>query len=118
MNIICENCDTKCRLGMCEGRDGEFKYCFRRVGSIGGLEKTITPFITLHELYDKQSWLDWVFPDSLVLDYKPYGNDNHMVLLWGISKIDGEPLPIGYVTVENTDLRDYPIEYKLEKNER
>ena len=39
MNKLCEICDTRNRLGICNGRDGDFKYCFRRVGSMNGLEK-------------------------------------------------------------------------------
>ena len=37
MNKLCEICDTRNRLGMCNGRDGDFKYCFRKVGSTNGL---------------------------------------------------------------------------------
>ena len=54
MNKLCEICDTRNRLGMCNGRDGVFKYCFRKVGSTHRLEETITPFNTLHELYKNQ----------------------------------------------------------------
>ena len=53
MNKLCERCDTRCRLGICDGKEGDFKFCFRRVGSINGLEKTITPFNTLEELIEK-----------------------------------------------------------------
>ena len=45
MNKLCEICDTRNRLCMCNGRDGDFKYCFRRVGSTNRLEETITPLL-------------------------------------------------------------------------
>lgn len=55
MNKICETCDTKNRLRLCSGRDGDFKYCFRKAGSTYGLEQTITPFNTTDELEEMVS---------------------------------------------------------------
>lgn len=104
MNVICEKCDTRCRLGMCKGRDNGFKFCFRRIGTITDLEETITPFTTLHELYEKCNWLNFIIPESLILDNQPYvGNDN-MVLLFGRHKRQETDrfLPLGYVTVLTT----------------
>ena len=106
MNKLCEICDTRNRLGICKGRDGDFKYCFRRVGSTNGLEKTITPFNTLHELYEKCDCLKWVVPETLELDNEPYGIGNHMVLLWGQSERQlgtNEGQPVGYVTANVTE---------------
>lgn len=118
MNKICKNCDTRCRLGLCDGREGDFKYCFRRTGSVSGLEDTITPFSTLHELYEKCSWLDWINPESLVLSNEPYGK-NYMVLLLGqyAEKIDGtiKNIPVGYVTVEKASEDMKEIRYIDEK---
>ena len=108
MNKICERCDTRCRLKMCDGRDGDFKYCFRRTGSTDGLKETITPFNTLHELYEKQPWLDWIDQESLLLSNEPYG-DTNMVVLWGSYKeIYGSRLlsPCGFVTVEDATKMD------------
>ena len=105
MNKICEICDTRCRLGMCNGKDGDFKYCFRKTGSIYDLEETITPFNTLHELYDKCKWLDWVVPETLVLDSESYGTGNNMVLLWGQYREQlgtNKAQPCGFVTANVT----------------
>lgn len=106
MNKLCEICDTRNRLGMCKGRDGDFKYCFRRVGSTNGLEETITPFNTLHELHEKCDCLKWVVPETLVLDNEPYCGENNMVLLWGQSERQlgtNEGQPVGYVTANVTE---------------
>ena len=45
INKICETCDTRNRLCLCNGVEGDFKYCFRKVGSVYDLQETITPFI-------------------------------------------------------------------------
>ena len=97
MSKICETCDTRLRLGLCKGKDEDFKYCFRKVGSVNGLEETITPFNTLDELYTKCKWLDWVEKDTLVLDEMDYG-DEHMRLLFGQEKGVNKTFPVGYVT--------------------
>lgn len=93
MNKICKTCDTRCRLGICKGRDGDFKYCFRRVGTLNGLETTITPFNTIDELYEKSSWLNGngnpehgYIKDQLYLDDQPYAGDEHMRALYGLCK--------------------------------
>jgi hypothetical protein len=116
VNKVCENCDTRCRLGLCCGKDDDFKFCFRKVGSISGLKETITPFSTLHELYEKCGWLDWIVPESLVLDNEPYATDDNMVLLWGQSENQigtNKGQPVGYVTVLTTkDMKS--IEYEME----
>lgn len=113
MNKICEKCDTRCRLGMCNGRDGDFKYCFRKTGSICDLQETITPFNTLHELYEKCKWLDWINPETLILDNRPYSSGNKMVLLWGQCKGTNQAFPCGYVTaIVTEDMKQ--IEYANE----
>ena len=103
MNKLCEICDTRNRLGMCNGRDGVFKYCFRKVGSTHRLEETITPFNTLHELYEKCDWLDWIIPETIKLENKSYGSKNNMVLLMGKSENTDEYLPVGFVTANVTE---------------
>ena len=106
MNKLCEICDTRNRLGMCNGRDGDFKYCFRRVGSTNRLEETITPFTTLHELYEKCSWLKWIVPETLELENEAYGRGNNRVLLWGQSESQlgtNEGQPVGFVTANVTE---------------
>ena len=103
MNKLCEICDTRNRLGICNGRDGDFKYCFRRVGSTHRLEETITPFNTLHELYEKCDWLDWIIPETIKLENKSYGSKNNMVLLMGKSENTDEYLPVGFVTANVTE---------------
>lgn len=107
MNDICKNCDTRIRLGLCNGREGDFQYCYRKVGSVNGLEDTITPFNTIDDLYENCEHLKGTIKEQTYLDNKPYANDEHMVLLYGLYK--GEPdleekiergfvYPIGYVT--------------------
>lgn len=106
MNKLCEICDTRCRLGRCNGKDGNFKFCFRKTGSVSGLEETITPFNTLHELYKKCDWLHWIVPESLVLNNEPYGNENNMVLLWGQYNEQlgtNKAQPCGFVTANVTE---------------
>lgn len=101
MNEICKTCDTRIRLQKCNGRDGDFRYCFRKVGSTYGLEKTIVPFSDLHELYQKSEHLqNSVVEESMFLDGEDYGRDGHMVLLMGryILDPDGNRYPIGFVT--------------------
>lgn len=101
MNKICETCDTRNRLGLCKGRDGEFKYCFRKVGSLSGLKETITPFTSIDELWDNCKWLHWMIKDSLVFDEVDYTKDGHMVLLLGDYESERDGLvrlhPCGYV---------------------
>lgn len=119
MNKICEHCDARLRLQLCEGREGNFKYCFRRAGSIDGLCETITPFSTLEELYDNCQWLmDCVkmgalIKDSIQMSNLQYGYDPYMVLLWGSwIGLNRKPLlssPIGFVTVENVYKIGEPI---------
>jgi hypothetical protein len=92
MNNICKTCDTRIRLRICNGREGDFKYCFRRVGTRNGLEETITPFNTIEELYDKCKWLKNVIKDSLYLDEehdyeRPY-NEEHFTALYGLYKYE------------------------------
>lgn len=108
MNQLCKICDTKNRLNLCDGRDGDFQFCFRRVGSLENLAETITPFNTLHELYEKCSWLDWIIEDTMFLDTESYTSNNNMVLLFGKEKNQfniGKILPIGFVTADVTRLQ-------------
>lgn len=107
MNDICINCDTRIRLGLCNGREGNFKYCYRKVGSVNGLEKTITPFNTINDLYKNCEHLNCTIKEQTFLGNKPYANDEHMVLLYGLYKDEpdleekikcGFVYPIGYVT--------------------
>lgn len=60
MNKICNTCDTKNRLNICNGRDGDFKYCFRKCGNLDGVFESITPFNNIEELYNcewfNQEW--------------------------------------------------------------
>lgn len=106
MNKICRKCDTKNRLKMCIGRDGNFKYCFRRCGSLKGLEETITPFSTIDELYKKSNWLR----SYTVKEYAKFNPndgyiDNNMCILFGLFKEkyienkikNGYRYPLGYI---------------------
>ena len=98
MNKICENCDTKNRLKLCNGNDGSFKYCFRKIGSLSGVKKSILPFNTLEELYSNSEYLSYTQLDSLHMI--PYCD--HMMLLMGKydKKFgDNREYPLGYITV-------------------
>jgi len=97
MSKICATCDTKNRLGLCPGKEEDFKYCYRRVGSLEGLEDTITPFNTVEQLYDKlPETLSDVEKDSLII--KEYGGA-HVGILVGKYKYCGrdKEYPIGYI---------------------
>lgn len=107
MNSICRFCDTRIRLGICNGREGDFRYCFRRAGSIGGLAETITPFNTLDDLVENCEWLREMLKIDemkLILSDKPYEGDEHIVLLYGVQEYGdgcGSPenrAPLGFVT--------------------
>lgn len=105
MNKICETCDTRKRLKMCNGRDGDFKYCYRPAGSVSSIPNNITPFNTIDELFEKNDWIKSVIKSTATLDNDYYGKDHHMKLLLGL--FYGEPqekiksksyYPVGFVT--------------------
>ena len=98
MNKICETCDSKERLKICEGRDGNFKYCFRRVGSVAGLKDSITPFNEISELED----YTWAYQGCRISEY----SGEHMGILLG--KFD--PLKNDLSSFLDLDKeREYPI---------
>lgn len=98
MNKICETCDTKNRLGLCDGKDGDFKYCYRKAGSLHGLSESITPFNTIEELYKKigHDRLNWIDKDSLYMVHY-YKRIN--LLLGSYIDSDGKEkeCPVGYI---------------------
>lgn len=103
MNDICITCDTRNRLRLCNGRDGNFLYCFRPVGSVSNIPGNITPFNTIEELLKNNKWLN-VIEDTVYLDDEYYGISKHMKLLLGLFKGESEELiasgykyPIGFV---------------------
>jgi len=104
MNKICETCDTRKRLKMCDGRDGDFKYCYRPAGSTSNIPGNITQFNTIDELFEKNDWIKSVIKSTATLDNDYYEN-HHMKLLLGL--FYGEPqekiksksyYPVGFVT--------------------
>ena len=104
MNNICKMCDTRNRLGMCSGRDGDFTYCFRPVGSVSNIPGNITPFNTIEELLENNKWLD-VIENTVYLDDEYYGYGEHMKLLFGLFNGETEEIikydkryPVGFVT--------------------
>jgi len=104
MNSVCKTCDTRNRLGMCLGKDGDFTYCFRPVGSVSNIPGNITPFNTIDELLKNNKWLD-VIEGTVYLDDEYYGCDKHMKLLLGLFNGEteeniksGKRYPIGFVT--------------------
>ena len=103
MNRICETCDTKIRLGICEGKEGDFKYCYRKTGSRFGLEETIKPFTELIELHEH---LDQSIDRQSLRLTDDYGNDGNMCLLMGKYYADDNEYPLGFITKikeENND---------------
>ena len=96
MSKICETCDTKNRLKLCNGREEDFKYCFRKVGSLHGVEESIQPFNELQELKNNNFLDGWVIADSLhMVNYS-----SHINLLLGDSiDYDGtiNEIPVGYI---------------------
>lgn len=92
MNSICVTCDTRLRLNMCNGKGGNFKYCFRKCGSIKGLKETIAPFTSIEELYDINYIKDLQIKELRLENY----NHKHMKLLIGTYK-DGSIAPVGFV---------------------
>ena len=102
MNTICERCDTRCRLGMCHGKDGDFKYCFRPCGSIENIPGNIIPFNSIEELLAKNTgdYLTHVAAESLFIPKHYYGFSRNMRLLMGHwdGDDDNKVYPIGYVS--------------------
>lgn len=94
MNIICESCDAKNRLKLCNGKDGSFKYCYRRSGNPEITKSSIFQFNTIEELKSNLIVSDGCLnTDSMEIDWG-YGRDNHTALIlckykdntWGIIK--------------------------------
>lgn len=102
MAKICETCDTRNRLCMCNGNESEFRYCVRRTGSLSNVPSSITPFNKLEEIFNNPIW-DELDHSSVVLSEEYYGTDKHMRLLWGRwgfdikAKEDNQGYPVGYV---------------------
>ena len=79
---------------------GILNIVFRKAGSTDGLEKTITPFTTMEDLYLSCEWINTRFEQgSLKFDDNYYTNDKHMILLYGKYFGDSKEYPIGFVTV-------------------
>lgn len=86
MNTICLNCDTRKRLKLCQGKDGDFKYCYRSSGGLTRAKNTISPFNTLNELYNiinKKDGILEIKKNSLKIDFN-YANNHNLGLLLGI----------------------------------
>lgn len=90
---ICDTCDTKNRLCKCKGREGDFKYCYRKAGSTHGIEDSIFLFNDINELYDKICDVE-VVADSLCI--KPYSGE-HISILMGKYIGDGNEYPMGFI---------------------
>jgi len=99
INKICETCDTRNRLCLCNGVKGDFKYCFRKVGSVYDLQETITPFNYLDEIFlNDCDYIKDLDRESLRLSKDYYGNNEHMRLLFGRFLGDsGKVYPVGFV---------------------
>lgn len=90
---ICETCDVRLRLKMCDGKDGDVdtKYCFRRVGSVSNVPNSIKPFDEISEL----NIPDYI--ESETVEIEDYHGE-HTGILIGVSKFDGFRYPIGFIT--------------------
>lgn len=75
MNKVCETCDSRIRLNLCEGKDTEFKYCYRKSGNPQQTKDTIFQFNTIDELKihikKEHKYMD---VESLTIDWE-YGKD-------------------------------------------
>lgn len=101
MNPICKTCDTRIRLRRCNGKNGNFKYCMRKVGSISGLEESIVQFNTIEDIKKNLNpYTDGFDFNSLWIDTNDYDVAGTMTLLWGRfnNVSNGADHPIGYVT--------------------
>lgn len=95
MNKLCENCDTRIRLKMCIGKEGEFRFCFRKVGSTEGLEESITTFNDLKELIEKSpTYFENVKVETLKIQWYDIGT----ALLIG-EWVDGGVSPVGFIII-------------------
>lgn len=99
INKICETCDTRNRLCLCNGVEGDFKYCFRKVGSVYDLQETITPFNNLDEIFlNDCDYIKDLDKESLYLSKNYYDNTEHMRLLFGRFLGDSDKVyPVGFV---------------------
>lgn len=103
MNKICESCDTRIRLGLCGGRAGNFRYCFRDSGPAcwpeeeRRLKGSITPFNKLEELYNSPAFNNrMIRPETMRM--APYSK--HIMLLMGKYAAqfgDDMEYPLGYI---------------------
>ena len=90
---------------MCNGQDGDFKYCYRPAGSTSNIPNNITPFNTIDELFEKNNWIKSVIKSTATLDNDYYDQNHHMKLLLGLfygetqEKISSKSYyPVGFVT--------------------
>lgn len=105
MNDICVTCDTRNRLHLCSGKDGNFTYCFRPVGSVSNIPGNIIQFNNIDELFLHDGWVQNINKETVYLDDEYYGAGHHMRLLLGLfhgepqEKIDlGDCYPVGFIT--------------------
>lgn len=92
MNIICENCDTRIRLNLCNGKIGEFKYCYRPTGSLNNINnETILPFNKISEI--KTPFDNAILKGTFeISDYG--GRMKILTAEW----LDRKRFPVGYIT--------------------
>ena len=97
MAKICDTCDTKNRLGMCNGVCKEYKYCVRRTGSLGNVPGSIVQFNDVNEIFTHPAYED--LDESSVFISDSYYSGEHMKLLYGRWKFDDQKIvyPVGYV---------------------
>lgn len=76
MNKICKTCRRRTRLQNCVGKDGDFKYCYRKKESYNTQQVKKLSEIKIPKTIDKQSLKLTNFSDiglSLL-----YGNNNNL----------------------------------------
>jgi hypothetical protein len=70
MNKICKTCDTKNRLRLCNGKDENFKYCYRKSGNPEQTKDTIFQFNSIEELKNKLKEEDkYINENALKIDW-------------------------------------------------
>lgn len=100
MNKLCDICDTKNRLHMCNGKCENFKYCFRKVGSLDYLEESIQPFNNIQEL-KSNAFLQETNTNFDKLRIEKY--DENIGILFEIIECD-IPVPRGFIIMNTNEI--------------
>lgn len=103
MNKICKTCDTRNRLNLCNGRNGDFKYCYRPCGSISNItDISIQPFNDVSEV--ETNFDGYIINDEKWIE--EYGGEHFKIMMAKINNKYAEngkvwkqieTVPIGFI---------------------